>query len=309
MNYFIKLAFLFFVGCIVGWVGEFFFRRFAPVKSVSHKWENPGFLMGPYLPVYGFGQVICYLVCDFYSKYTPHGWLGVIVTFFIMAIVLTFIELIAGLIFINMLKVQLWDYEDEWLNFKGIICPLYSAMWGIFGVGYYYLVHPYAMDAVDWLSRNLAFSFVVGFFYGIFTLDVVFSFNLVVKVKAFADEHDIVVRYNDFLDSINGYKVKIKESPKFLLRRFALFSDRDFRGSFEEYRDRVMNGRIGRSLERGREILANNANAVVHKIMRNDDRDDADMAMASMTELAEDSDEAILTETTPDNDSKSVRAD
>ena len=70
-----------------------------------------------------------------------------------------------------------------------------------------------------------------------------------------------------------------------------------------------MNGRIGRSIERGREILANNANAVVQKIMRNDDRDDADMAMASMTELAEDSDEAILTETTPDNDSKSVRAD
>ena len=162
MNYFIKLAFLFFVGCLVGWIGELFFRRYAPVKSVSHKWENPGFLMGPYLPVYGFGQVICYLVCDFYSNYLLKGLPGFIVTFFIMAIVLTMIELAAGLIFINVLKVQLWDYTDEWLNFKGIICPLYSLMWGILGCGYYYLVHPYTMEAVDWLSRNLAFSFVVG---------------------------------------------------------------------------------------------------------------------------------------------------
>ena len=50
-----SMVLLFFVGSGVGWIMEFFFRRyFAPEK----KWCNPGFLTGPCLPIYGFGAVI-----------------------------------------------------------------------------------------------------------------------------------------------------------------------------------------------------------------------------------------------------------
>ena len=51
MNLF--LQFIFFVGCTLGWILELFFRRI-----VHGKWVNPGFLVGPYLPIYGFGLVI-----------------------------------------------------------------------------------------------------------------------------------------------------------------------------------------------------------------------------------------------------------
>lgn len=50
MNNFLILAFLFFIGCTAGWVLELFYRRFAPTNK-SHKWINPGFLNGPYLPL------------------------------------------------------------------------------------------------------------------------------------------------------------------------------------------------------------------------------------------------------------------
>ena len=56
-------------------------------------------------------------------------------------------------------------------------------------------MHPYILSGLDWLSRNLAFSFFIGMFFGVFIIDVCHSANLVVKLKAFAEENQIVVRY------------------------------------------------------------------------------------------------------------------
>ena len=63
------------------------------------------------------------------------------------------------------------------------------------GALYYFLVHPYILSGLDWLSRNLAFSFFIGMFFGVFIIDVCHSANLVVKLKALAEENQIVVRY------------------------------------------------------------------------------------------------------------------
>ena len=49
MNLFLTLAFLFLIGSVLGWGLEVIFRRFFS----AHHWVNPGFLVGPYLPLYG----------------------------------------------------------------------------------------------------------------------------------------------------------------------------------------------------------------------------------------------------------------
>ena len=61
MNNFLILAFLFFIGCFLGWGLEVLYRRFSPA-NVSRRWINPGFLVGPYLPLYGFGLCALYLL-------------------------------------------------------------------------------------------------------------------------------------------------------------------------------------------------------------------------------------------------------
>ena len=58
MNFFLKLAFLFCIGSLLGWCIEVLFRRFFSAK----KWINPGFLVGPYLPLYGFSLCTLYLL-------------------------------------------------------------------------------------------------------------------------------------------------------------------------------------------------------------------------------------------------------
>ena len=53
MNTFLKLAFLFYIGSSLGWVLELFFRRFISGNNPERKWINPGFMVGPYVPLYG----------------------------------------------------------------------------------------------------------------------------------------------------------------------------------------------------------------------------------------------------------------
>lgn len=78
---------------------------------------------------------------------------------------------------------------------QGIICPLFSAAWAALGAMYYFLVHPYILEGLAWLSRNLAFSFFIGMFFGVFLIDVAHSAQLVAKMKQFAESNDVIVRY------------------------------------------------------------------------------------------------------------------
>lgn len=60
MKEWLILAFIFFIGSLAGWLLELIFRRFFSKANPSRKWINPGFLVGPYLPLYGFSLCVVY---------------------------------------------------------------------------------------------------------------------------------------------------------------------------------------------------------------------------------------------------------
>ena len=104
MSKFLILAFLFFIGCIIGWVIELFFRRFVSNRELK-LWLNPGFLIGPYLPLYGCGLCILYLMAGLEGCFSSRA-----ILFIFMAVLMTALEYIVGIIFIKNLHVKLWDY-------------------------------------------------------------------------------------------------------------------------------------------------------------------------------------------------------
>ena len=181
------LAFLFFIGSCFGWVLELLYRN---LTHRHKKWINPGFCTGPYLPIYGFGLCTLFLLASMENLHliADPVW-NRVVLFIAMAVAMTLIEYIAGIACLKYLKVRLWDYSNLWGNIQGIICPLFSFFWAALGAAYYFLIHPYILNALAWLSNNLAFSFFIGMFFGVFIIDVCHSANLVVKLKAFAEEH------------------------------------------------------------------------------------------------------------------------
>lgn len=237
MNMFIILSFLFFIGSIIGWGAEVIFRRFFSSANPERKWINPGFMVGPYVPLYGFGLCILFLLASLeeYSVITDPVW-NKVVLFSAMAIGMTAIEYIAGILSIKVMKVRLWDYSKNWGNIQGIICPLFSCIWAALGALYYFLIHPHILNALAWLSRNLAFSFVVGFFFGIMIIDLCYSAQILVKIRRFADDYGITVKYEELKEHIRKNRAARREKPKFV---FAFKSELPFSEQLKHYYEQL----------------------------------------------------------------------
>lgn len=232
MNIVLALATLFFVGSLGGWVFEVFFRKFVSDSNPDRRWINPGFLVGPYLPIYGFGLMGMYLFSsiplDFIASQTSRS----IFRLAIIVIAMTAIEYIAGLIFIKGMRVKLWDYSNRWGNIDGIICPLFSLIWGVSGASYLFFVHPHIQAGLDWLAQNLAYSFFVGFFFGVLMIDLGYSMQIVVKIRKFAQDNQIVIRYEEFKAHIKRNKELAHEKARFI---FAFRTDRPFAEHLNQY--------------------------------------------------------------------------
>ena len=133
-----------------------------------------------------------------------------------MTVTVTVVEYIAGLIFIKGMGVKLWDYSNNLGNIDGLICPLYMLLWGILGTVYYYIINPYILSSLSWLEDNLAFSFFIGFFFGIIIIDTIYSTQILVKIRKFAREKGLIVKYEEFKASILEQTIKNKEKYSFI---------------------------------------------------------------------------------------------
>lgn len=194
MNILLVLAYLFFIGSMTGWIIEALFRHRFSSDNPEHKWVNPGFCTGPYLPIYGFGLCTLFMLAYFGQvNHLTDSVSSMVVMFIIMAIMMTLIEYVAGIYCLKVLKVKLWDYSDCFGNIQGVICPLFSFFWAILSAFYYFLIHQHVLNGLIWLSNNLSFSFFIGMFFGVFTIDVIHSANIIIKVKKFAEEHQIEI--------------------------------------------------------------------------------------------------------------------
>ena len=224
MGLFLTLAFLFCIGSLIGWCIEVVFRRFFSAANPERKWINPGALAGPYLPLYGFGLCILFLL----ASLEDHIWIenpiwNKMLMFSAMAVCMTVIEYIAGILSIKMANVRLWDYSGQWGNIQGIICPKYSLIWALLGAVYYFLIHSHILGALEWLSQNLAFSFAIGMFYGVFLIDVVYTAQIIQKIKKFAEDNHVVVKYENLKHQVRSFQDQNSQKPHFF---FPLRSER-----------------------------------------------------------------------------------
>lgn len=191
MKYLVIISTLFVIGSLIGWIIELFFRRFVSQK----KWMNPGFLTGPYLPIYGFGVLVLYAISNIPLGIT-NQIADIIVRILIIGVGMTVVEFIAGLIFIKGLKVKLWDYSDRKGNIMGIICPSFSLIWLVVGSLYYILLNPFLVEGISWISENLIYTYFVGMVMGAMAVDFAYSIHLATKLKEYKEIANL--RFEDF---------------------------------------------------------------------------------------------------------------
>ena len=216
MEFFLVLTFLFFIGSLIGWSLEVFWRRFFSKNNPDRKWINPGFLTGPYLPLYGLSLCVLFTLSFINVSFVKEIFIQKALLFVLMAMCITLMEYVAGIIFIKGMKIKLWDYSNCWGNIKGIICPQYSFYWIILSEVYYFFIHPQVLEWLYWFTNHLAFCLVIGFFYGVFTMDVCYTFKLSAKIREFAEERQIEVRYENLKALIQKKNEELKEKRHFL---------------------------------------------------------------------------------------------
>lgn len=222
---FLKYIYIFIIGATGGYLIEVLFRRFVSMK----RWINPGFLKGPCLPLYGTGLCFLHLICTLFFEYltkdgtfpnyfligisNPVGvipfWCVTLILIFTVIIVMTVIELIAGLIFINGLHIKLWDYSRLKGNYKGIICPLFSILWGIVGLLYWFVLFPFINVLLEFFNENLwIFTFFIGGYVFVFILDFIESLKLSLSLNKHAKENKILIDYEKFKVYLKDKKSK-----------------------------------------------------------------------------------------------------
>lgn len=237
------MTYLFFIGSILGWCIELVYRRFAP-DNKERKWVNPGFCAGPYLPIYGIVLVVLFLLAFMGETIGIDKTLGgQILMFVIMAIVITIIEYFAGLISIKCFNVRLWDYTNEFMNFQGIICLKFTFYWWLLSAVYYFAIDDHVWAGLGWLNDHVAFLFIVGYFFGVFTVDLVLSANVLVKIKNFAKENEIVVKLDKVQEKVLEKANELSSRNRFFVRNLSkkIFDEtmnqhmNEFKNTYNQY--------------------------------------------------------------------------
>lgn len=214
----LALAFLFSLGSIIGWILEVFYRRFAP-DNKEGKWVNPGFCIGPYLPIYGIALCVLYVLATLGEDLgLCNGAVNNILLFIFMALCITVVEYIAGVFCLKLFNIRLWDYRNEFLNFQGMICLKFTCFWWILSAVYFFLIHPTMEENLIWLRKNLEFSFFTGLFYGIFIIDVCKSAKIFSKVQALAKENNIEVKYEEMKEEAQKKVQELYNQNQFFVR-------------------------------------------------------------------------------------------
>lgn len=201
---------LFIIGGSIGWLIELVFRR-----AAHGKWINPGFLCGPCLPLYGTGVLVLYAFCSMDLSFIPQVWLRKSVLILGLTVILTAIEYVTGIVFVKFFHVKLWDYSSCRGNIQGVICPLFSLAWGAIGAGYALFIHPCFVRFIGWLAQNPIYNFFSGVYVGVFLVDVCYSFHVVKKLKEFAEEKQLIIRYENLKLSIAKRADELKQKRNF----------------------------------------------------------------------------------------------
>lgn len=156
------LFLIFLIGCFGGWVYEEIFYW-----VTEGLLRNRGILYGPWLPIYGVGALLIYLLKPL--KERP-------ALLFLLCVGLTgVVEYVIGYVGIHFLDLRLWDYRGLFLNLDGIICLRSVLSFGVMGLALHYLLEPWADKLYRKAAPGTAY-WICGGLAAVFLLDCVVSF-------------------------------------------------------------------------------------------------------------------------------------
>lgn len=121
---------LFFMISFIGWLWEVLLYLY-----MEQRFVNRGILFGPWLPIYGAGGLLMFLLLHKLKK-RPF------LVFTLSLVICSVLEYLMSWFLEALWGVRWWDYSGYFMNISGRICLLSSIMFGVGGVAILYLLVP-----------------------------------------------------------------------------------------------------------------------------------------------------------------------
>ena len=199
-NYFL----LFIIYSFIGWIVELI-----NVFIIEHKIVDRGFLIGQYLPIYGFGALF---IITFLSKYKSD-----LITLFCMStIICATLEYITSFIMEKLFHARWWDYSSNKFNINGRICLETASLFGIGGCIIIYIIQP-ILDSIILFFNPLFLNIAAIVLAIIFVADLLVSFKIIYSFKTITND----VR-KDSSNEINKMVKKVLSSRSIFTKRLIL---------------------------------------------------------------------------------------
>lgn len=209
----ILLYFVLFISySILGWVIE------SVCCSVIEKSPNlnRGFLIGPYLPIFGFGALI---IIIFFNKY----YNDLLALFIISSVTLTTLEYVTSYLMEKLFKARWWNYYDHKFNINGRVSLTSALGFGALSILLIRIINPTYMNLLTKVPTGI--------------LNIVSIFLLLIFMTDFFISLKIILGLNKTINNIKTDVTKeislevrkILKNKKSLTRRLLnAFPDRQF---------------------------------------------------------------------------------
>ena len=179
-----KYIMLFFIYSFIGWLIEIILSLFSEKKLI-----NRGFLIGPYIPIYGIGSVLLTIILSNISN-------NIILLFFITLLICGSLEYLTGFVLEKLFNLRWWDYKQFKFNLNGRICLETLIPFSIGGVLAIKYLNPLLLGIIDELPiRLLIISELVLII--IFIIDIIISNLLIKKIKINSSNKDDTIQIKE----------------------------------------------------------------------------------------------------------------
>lgn len=118
-------------------------------------------LIGPWMPIYGFGILISELLNKFLNKFQLKRWKKIIFFFLLNLIILTIIEEIGGLLVEKIFHTSFWNYEYLPLHIGPYINVFVSILWSFSATIIEYIFLPIINPWMKKIAKGISYTTLI----------------------------------------------------------------------------------------------------------------------------------------------------
>lgn len=186
---------IFFIYSVIGYVAEVISCSLIEKKLVL----NRGYLIGPYIPIYGFGSILMIISLGKYKN-------DLVVLFVMSMLICSLLEYFTSLIMEKIFKLRWWDYSNKKYNINGRVCLENGVLFGLGGVLVMKALNP-AITTLIYQVPSIVTIIIGIILFIVFLIDFVEStyilFRLKINVKKYTNKDATRAIKKEVINSIH----------------------------------------------------------------------------------------------------------